>query len=151
MELNKQLTFFAAKDDKNIPPKKTRSPRKETKPKKSLTKHPDKTVDILDSSSEEDNEIMQQERKKEDKTDENTNNTQDEQDTNSNTSRQSQRPKRRPDWYGQNIMVSKIEEPEGEVPQTNEPQLNEEIQEELEANPNFEEMTQQEIDEWVNN
>ena len=47
-------------------------------------------------------------------------------------------------------MVSKIEEPEGEA-QTNEPQLNETIQEELEAIPNFEEMTQQQSDEWVNN
>ena len=94
---------------------------------------------------------MQQETKKEDNTEGNTNNKQDEQDKNGNTSRQSQRPKRRTDWYDQNIMVSKSEEPEGEVPQTNEPQLNEEIQEELEAIPNFEEMTQQEIDECVNN
>ena len=46
-------------------------------------------------------------------------------------------------------MVSKVEEPEGQVSQTNESQLNKEIQEELEAIPNFEEMTQQEIDEWV--
>ena len=43
-------------------------------------------------------------------------------------------------------MVSKIEEPEGGA-QTNESQLNEAIQEELEAIPNIEEMTQQEIDE----
>ena len=151
MELNKPLKFFAAKDYKNIPPKKNRSPRKQTKPKKSLTKLPDKTADILGSSSDEDNKIIQQETKKEDNTDENKNNKQDEQDTKSNTSRQSQRPKRRPDWYGQNIMVSNTEEPEGELSQTNEPQLNKEIQEELEAIPNFEEMTQQEIDEWVNN
>ena len=48
-------------------------------------------------------------------------------------------------------MVSKIDEPEGEVSQTNESQLNKEIQEELEAIPNSEEMTQQEIDEWINN
>ena len=95
--------------------------------------------------------LYNKKQKKEDSTEENKNNKQEEQDTNSNTSRHSQRPKRRPDWYGQNIMVSKIEEPEGEVSQTNEPQLKKEIQEELEAIPIFAEMTQQEIDEWVNN
>ena len=47
-------------------------------------------------------------------------------------------------------MVSKIEESEGEA-QTNEPQLDEAIREVLEAIRNFEEMTQQEIDEWVSN
>ena len=102
-------------------------------------------MDILDTSSDENNEPTQQETKKRESTKRKSNEKQAVQDTNSNTLRQSQQPKRRSDWYGQNIMVSKIEEPEGEA-QTNESQLNEAIQEELEAIPNIEEMTQQEID-----
>ena len=145
MELNKPLKFFAAKYYKNIPPKKNRSLRKQTKPKKSLTKRPGKTADILDSSSDEDNEIMQQETiQKKTKTTNKTNKTQ-------IATHHIKANDQNDGWYGQNIMVSKIEEPEKEVSQTNEPQLNEEIQEELEDIPNFEEMTQQEFDEWVNN
>ena len=71
MELNKPLKFFEAKDYKKIPPKKNRSPRKQTNSKKSLTKLTDKTADILDSSSEGHNEIIQQETKKENTTEEN--------------------------------------------------------------------------------
>ena len=146
MELNKTLKCFVAKDYRtNISPKKNRSPRKQRKPL------PDKIVNILDSSSDEDNEYpTQQETKKEEGTKRKSNEKQPEQDTNSNTSRQHQRPKRRPDWYGQNLMVPKIEGSEGEA-QTNEPQLVEAIQEELEAIPNVEELTQQENDVWVNN
>ena len=71
-------------------------------------------------------------------------------ETNSNTSaRQSQRSKRKPNWYGQNYMVTKVDAKEGE--NASRSQINKEIGRELEVIPNFEAMTQEEIDHWVNN
>ena len=69
-------------------------------------------------------------------------------ETTSTTSRLSQRPKRKRDWYGHIIMVSKLDEKEGE--NANGSQTNKKIERELEAIPNFEAMTQEEIDHWVN-
>ena len=66
MEFNKPLEIFAAKDYKTrIPPKQNRSPKKQIKPRKSLAGFPDKNVDIIDSSSDEDNKNIQKETTKE--------------------------------------------------------------------------------------
>ena len=71
-------------------------------------------------------------------------------ETCSSTSRQNQQPKRRPGWYGQNVMISKIEERVGEA-QNSESQTEKQIRQGLKAILNFEAMTQKEIDECVNN
>ena len=70
-------------------------------------------------------------------------------DTSSSVSRQSQRTKRKPIWFGQNVMVTKVDEKHSEDKNT--AQTNQDIERELEVIPNFEEMTQEEIDHWVNN
>ena len=72
MELKKRLKFFAAKDyETRIAPKQNRSPRKQIKPRNSLAGLLD-TVDILDSSSDEDNKNKQQKRTKEECTEKKT-------------------------------------------------------------------------------
>ena len=67
MEFNKPLEIFAAKDYKTRNPTKTKplSKKKQIKPRKSLAGFPDKNVDIIDSSSDEDNKNIQKETTKE--------------------------------------------------------------------------------------
>ena len=147
MELNKPLKYFIKKkEEKQVEPK-LKSPRKQTKPNKSLAglpiKHQPEEIPENNSSDEEINTAWQE------KTNNEGNNQKPDPETTSTTSRQSQRSKRKPDWYGQNIMVSKLDEKEGEKASGS--QTNEEIEIELKAIPNFEAMTQKEIDHWVKN
>ena len=66
MALNEPLEFFAAKDYKaRIPPKQTRTPRKQAKPRKSKAELQEQNVEILNSSYNENNENIQQEAAKE--------------------------------------------------------------------------------------
>ena len=154
MELNKPLkTFIKKKEDKNTTPK-TKSPRKQAKPKKSLAglperNNPPETTEQIESSSDEEEEqtLWQETAIKQ-----NTGTTEEKQsppDTRSNVSRQSQRTKRKPNWFGQNVMVTKVDEKDSE--DKNAAQTDRDIERELEEIPNFEEMTQEEIDYWVNN
>ena len=69
-------------------------------------------------------------------------------DTSSSVSRQSQRTKRKPNWFGQNVMVTKVDEKDSEDKNT--AKTKQDIERELEDIPNFE-MTQEEIDHRVNN
>ena len=83
------------------------------------------------------------------KPEETTEEKQEQPETSSNNSRQSQRTKRKPNWFGQNVMVTKIDTKDNE--DKNNAHTNKEIEQELEAIPDFEAMTQEEIDHWVNN
>ena len=66
MKLNKPPNFFAAKVYKaRIPPKQTRTPRKQAKPRKIIAGLQEKKVENLDSSSDEDAENIPQEPAKE--------------------------------------------------------------------------------------
>ena len=154
MELNKPLkTFIKKKEDKNTT-QKTKSPRKQAKPKKLLAglperNNPPETTEQIESSSDEEEEqtLWQETAIKQ-----NTETTEEKQsppDTSSNVSRQSQRTKRKPNWFGQNVMVTKVDEKDSE--DKNAAQTDRDIERELEEIPNFEEMTQEEIDYWVNN
>ena len=66
-------------------------------------------------------------------------------------SRLSQRTKKRPNWYGQNVMVQKVDEGEKGQSDTerSETKTEEELRRELEAIPNFLEMTPEEIHNWI--
>ena len=73
-------------------------------------------------------------------------------DNQPSTSRQSQRLKKKPNRYGQIIMVSKVEEEEKGMEEAAPRETkSEEIGKELEAIPNFLEVTQEEINDWINN
>ena len=67
------------------------------------------------------------------------------------TTRSSQRTKKKPNWYSQNVMVQKVEkQPEGEVDDKSETKTEEDLRRELEAIPNFLEVTPEEIQNWIN-
>ena len=157
MELNKPLKAFIKRKEKQTETR-TKSPRKQARPRKSLAGLPEKKSEqkqneILDSSSdEEENTMWQETTTKQDTTnkpEETTEEKQEQPETSSNNSRQSQRTKRKPNWFGQNVMVTKIDTKDNE--DKNNAQTNKEIEQELEAIPDFEAMTQEEIDHWVNN
>ena len=157
MELNKPLKAFIKRKEKQTETR-TKSPRKQARPRKSLAGLPEKKSEqkqneILDSSSdEEENTMWQETTTKQDTTnkpEETTEEKQEQPETSSNNSRQSQRTKRKPNWFGQNVMVTKIDTKDNE--NKNNAQTNKEIEQELEAIPDFEAMTQEEIDHWVNN
>ena len=107
----------------------------------------------IDSSSDEENDTLCQETANKQETADKTKVTEGEQkhtpETSSKTSRQSQRSKRKPNWYGQNTMVTKVDAKEGENASGS--QINKEIGRELEVLPIFKAMRQEEIDHWVNN
>ena len=154
MELNKPLkTFIKKKEDKTTKPK-TKSTRKQTRPKKSLAglperKNPPETTELIERSSDEEEEKTMWEETTTKQNAETTEEKQSPPDTCSNVSRQSQRTKRKPNWFGQNVMVTKVDEEGNE--NKNAARTDREIERELEEIPNFEEMTQEEIDNWVNN
>ena len=156
MELNKPLKAFIKKREKQTETR-TKSPRKQARPRKSLAGLPEKKSEqkqneIIDSYDEEENTMWKETTTKQDttnKSEETTEEKQEQPETRSNNSRQSQRTKRKPNWFGQNVMVTKIDTTDHE--DKNNAQTNMEIEQELEAFPNFEAMTQEEIDHWVNN
>ena len=68
------------------------------------------------------------------------------------SSRRSQRSKKKPNWYGQDVMVSKVEEGEKVYKEQAQSETkSERIRRKLEEMPNFLEMSQEEIEEWINN
>ena len=157
MELNKPLKAFAKNKEEKQATTKTKSLRKQARPRKSLAGQPEKTDPeineaIESSSDEEENTTWQETTTKQDTADNTMKNTEEQQnspETSSNISRQSQRTKRKPTWFGQNVMVTKIDAKDSE--DKNAMQTDREIERKLEAIPNFEAMTQEEIDHWVNN
>ena len=66
--------------------------------------------------------------------------------------RLSQRIKKKPNWNGQNVMIQKLEEDEKERSDTekSETKTEEDLRRELEAIPNFSEITPEEIQNWIN-
>ena len=122
MELNKPLKAFIKRKEKQTETR-TKSPRKQARPRKLLAGLPEKKSEqkqneILDSSSdEEENTMWQETTTKQDTTnkpEETTEEKQEQPETSSNNSRQSQRTKRKPNWFGQNVMVTKIDTKDNE-------------------------------------
>ena len=72
-------------------------------------------------------------------------------------SRQSERAKKKPDLLGQKVMVSNVEggeegsQEEKAEQYQNTASLEQELKAELNAMPNFLEMTKEEIIDWINN
>ena len=127
-----------------------RSPRKQAKPCRSLAGLPEKqreNIEILDE--EEPEPENKQNNKNEREENKPTTSTPKNMDT---TTRSSQRTKKKPNWYGQNVMVQKVEkQPEGEEDDDkSETKTEEDLRRELEAIPNFLEMTPGEIQNWIN-
>ena len=113
MELNKSLKYFAANDyKKKEKPKSQRSPRKQQRPRKSLPVLSERKIEepepLESSSDEETNPQNEQPGQSTPKTETNKPSTSKDQPT---SLRQSQK---KPNWYGQNIMVSKVEKGEKE-------------------------------------
>ena len=153
MELNKPLKFFAGTDYKQkYKQKSQRSPRKQQKPRKSMSGLPEKNSkeieELENSSDEETNPQPENPGPSTPKIEEKEQPTLQEQN---NPARQSQRPKKKPNWYGQNVMVSKIEGEEKESKDKADETNSEQMRREIEEMPNFLEMTQEEIEDWINN
>ena len=110
-------------------------------------------MNLFDQSSDEEETQKQHEEiqiEKEEKT-----TRQDEPTTSKNEqtpTRLSQRIKKKSNWYGQNVMIHKLEEDEKEKSDTekSETKTEEDLRRELEAIPNFLEMTPEEIQNWIN-
>ena len=128
-----------------------KSPRKQTKPRRSLGGFPEKhtsNIKILDTSSDEDEQNTTKPNEEEEK--KFTASTSKAADT---TARSSQRTKKKPNWYGQNVMVQKVEQQQQtreEADNSSETKTEEELRRELEAIPNFLEMSPEEIQKWIN-
>ena len=123
MELNKPLKAFAEKKEEKQTETRTKSPRKQVRPRKSLARLPERKTnpeinEAIDSSSDEEENTMWQETTTKQDTADKTEGTIEEQqntpETSSNISMQSQRTKRKPNWFGQNVMVTKVDAKDGE-------------------------------------
>ena len=153
-EANKTLNPFAAKAYKQKE-KQPKTPRKQQNLRKSLSVPPFKQdiIELENSSDEETTLTKEQEKTTTTEDTKNETNT----ETPKNISRQSERAKKTPDWFDQNVMVSNVEGGEEGSQEENADQyqttdtLEQGLEAELNPKPNFLDMTKEEIIDWINN